>query len=187
MKSLRAGLVRQELSLVSENIKVLLGFLLLFAAAQISIPLQPVPIVLTTVGVMLIGLLYSRRTALLSVFAYVVAGACGVPVFQGFSGGFMYLFGATGGYLVGFFLAVALMSTVREQIAITSFTRTLALCTLGTVAIFIPGLLWLSHLVGISRALEFGLYPFIIPGIVKAVLLSGALRVIGARFTASRR
>lgn len=180
MKSPRA-LSIVELS-ISENVKAFLGFLLLFASAQISIPLQPVPIVFTTVGVMLIGLLYSRKTALSSVLLYVVAGFCGLPVCQGFAGGYAHMLGPTGGYVIGFFLAVLVMSTLRERIKLTSFSRILLLCTIGTVTIFIPGVLWLSVLVGMPRAIDVGVLPFILPGLCKAVLLSGALRIIGVTF-----
>lgn len=64
--------------------EILSCVLLLFLMAQISIPLQPVPITLQTLGVMLIGLKFHRRTAFYSVLTYLSLGAAGLPVLANF-------------------------------------------------------------------------------------------------------
>ena len=163
----------------SEAVHVVLGTLILCAGAQISIPLQPVPIVLTTVSVMLLGLLYSKRSALSSVALYIVLGACGIPVFQGFSGGARILYGPTAGYILGFVAALWVMTSIKERYSVTSFRAIFLTCILGTFAIFIPGVLWLSVLLGFKKAFLLGVVPFIVPGIVKSLLLSGAIRFVG--------
>lgn len=176
-----ASFVASNINIRSESLKVVLGSLLLFASGQIAIPLEPVPIVMTTVGVMLIGLLYERRTALLAVLAYISAGAVGLPVFQGFAGGIIHLYGPTAGYIIGFAFAVLVMTLLREKFGLKSFWGMLLNCTIGTLVIFIPGVLWLTILMGFQDALKFGVMPFIIPGVLKAFCLTGALQIIQPR------
>lgn len=181
MKTATIAVVRDLINLKSEALKVFLGAMLLFAAGQISIPLKPVPIVLTTVGVMLIGLLYTRKTAIYTLLTYMAAGAVGLPVFQGFAGGLRHFSGPTAGYIVGFLLAVMVMTFLREKFNLESFWGMLFNCSVGTLMIFIPGVLWLSILMGFPNAIKFGVLPFIVPGIVKAIILSGSLKIIKSR------
>lgn len=72
-------------------------FLVLFtlcmvAGAYIKIPVGPVPIALTSLFVLLAGLLLGPRLGLLSVLFYLLLGAIGLPVFT--AGGGLGLFGA---------------------------------------------------------------------------------------------
>lgn len=161
-----------------EIFKIALGVLVLFACSQISIPTVPVPITMQTVGVMLIGLLYTRRSALISVISYTAFGAIGLPVFQGFAGGIAHLYGPTAGYLVGFTASVYVMTIFREKFGLESFWGILLNCLIGTLIVFAFGVSWLAFNIGLKDALTFGVLPFIIPGAIKASLLSGALSFI---------
>jgi biotin transport system substrate-specific component len=161
-----------------ESLKVVLGMLILFAGSQIAIPLEPVPITFQTVAVMLIGLLYSRREALSSVILYLALGGMGLPMFQGFEGGISHLYGPTAGYLIGFIASVYVMATLREYFELQSFLGILFNCIVGTLIVFVFGLSWLAYIIGFKDAITFGLMPFIIPGAIKAFMLSGALRFI---------
>lgn len=185
MKMLEAATLSKHDAKI-EAMKITAGVLLLFATSQLSIPLQPVPITMQTAGVMLIGLLYSRRAAVLTVMAYITLGVIGLPMFQNFASGIVHLHGPTAGYLLGFIPSVFVMSTLREKFGLRSFWGTLLNCIIGTMVVFTLGLSWLSTLVGVKSALTLGLLPFIIPGACKAILLSGALRVIRGGLRASK-
>ena len=82
---------------------------LLAICSWIQIPIGAIPITLQTFGVFAaLGLLGGKRgTIAISVF--LLLGAVGAPVFSGFQGGFGKLFGATGGYLLGFLLSGAVV------------------------------------------------------------------------------
>lgn len=160
------------------SLKIALGVLVLFAGSQIAIPLEPVPITMQTVAVMLIGLLYPRRAGLWTVILYTVLGGMGLPMFQGFEGGLSHLYGPTAGYIFGFIVSVYVMATLREKFNLDSYAGILANCIIGTVVVFACGISWLAAVIGLRDALSFGLIPFIIPGAVKAILLSGAVRYI---------
>lgn len=90
-----------------------LAYIALMAAlialcAWISVPLGPVPFTMQTFGIFAaLGLLGGRRGTL-AFLIYLLLGIVGLPVFSGFSAGAGVLFGATGGYLLGY-LAAALL------------------------------------------------------------------------------
>ena len=156
------------------------GVGLLFLTSQISIPLEPVPITLQTVGVMLIGLLFERRAAVHTVLVYLSLGGIGVPVFANFHGGATYLFSKSGGYLWGFLAAVAVMTTLRSKLKLQdhNFFHIALNCLAGTIVVFMCGIGWLSQFIGFEAAIRFGLVPFIIPGIIKILVLTGAIRYL---------
>ncbi len=159
-------------------LQVLIAVGLLFCSAHISIPLQPVPITLQSVAVMLIGLFYSRKQAVRSVVSYLLLGALGVPVFAKFGAGPAYFCGPTAGYLFGFLAAVAAMSFFREKFAKQTALNMLCSCLLGSGLIYACGVSWLACFIGFEKAIQVGLLPFIIPGCFKALLLSQAARFI---------
>ncbi|MDM8335713.1 biotin transporter BioY [Wolbachia pipientis] len=154
--------------------------LLLFLMAQISIPLQPVPITLQSLGVMLIGLKFNRKTAFYSVLTYLLLGAAGLPILANFSGGYHIFLGPVGGYLIGFLAAVIVMGEVNEFLSSKcgSFTRNSLGCLTGTVVIFVCGVSWLAVYVGLKQAIMVGILPFILPGLVKIFLLVAALQYL---------
>src|SRR5215207_3565682 len=76
-------------------------------AAQIAIPLEPVPFTLQVLAVILSGLLLGPRYGALAQAIYVLVGAVGVPVFAQFSGGLGVVLGPTGGYLVSYPIAAS--------------------------------------------------------------------------------
>jgi len=83
------AIVQNSLVRISDSLalKTIIGSLLLFVMGQIAIPLEPVPITLHTVAVMLIGMTYDKKSAVSSVISYILIGAMGAPVFHDFTSG----------------------------------------------------------------------------------------------------
>jgi len=156
---------------------VALGIGLLTLFSKIYIPLQPVPITLQTVAVMLIGLLYSRTNAIQTVAMYLALGALGMPVFAGPVAGMAKLIGPTGGYLVGFLSAVIVMTTLRTWLNKPTFMHQTALCVAGTVALFACGITWLTYLSNFEAAITAGILPLIVPSILKIGILVSMLKL----------
>lgn len=75
----------------------------------ISLPFEFVPISLQTLVLFLAPLLFGR-IALYSTFLWLFQGVLGLPMFFGFSGGIIHLFGPTGGYLIGFLFSISFLS-----------------------------------------------------------------------------
>ena len=127
------------------------------AHLRVLLPLSPVPVTAQTLVVLLLGALLGARRGLLAVGLYLTGGAAGLPVFAGGS-----LAGPTGGYLVGFAAAAALVGALAE----IGWTRrplaAFAVLLLGNAAIYLFGLPWLAGFVGWNAAAPLGLYPFLL-------------------------
>jgi biotin transport system substrate-specific component len=158
--------------------------------AYVRIPVagSPVPITLQTLFVMLSGAVLGRRLGSLSQLCYLVLGAAGLPIFQGYSFGASYLLGPTGGYIVGFFFAAYLIGRMintgnrRASFVIASFTA-------GSLVVYAFGILWLTFLYGVSitKAFSIGVLPFIPGDILKilfaALVYSGISRRVKTVFS----
>ncbi len=162
-----------------EALKVAIGVILLAACSQIAIPLQPIPITLQTLAVFFIGLTYSPGSAVVTVGTYLILGAFGLPVFANYHGGLVWVFGKTGGYLFGFWVAVFIMATLQEKQQTRKFLPTFLICIVGQAIIDALGILWLSTYVGMKAALSFAILPFMWPRILKIALLNGILYTTG--------
>jgi biotin transport system substrate-specific component len=141
---------------------------LIAAGAFLVIPIAPVPIVLQNLFVLLAGLLLGSRWAAASVAIYLLAGACGLPVFAGGSGGLGHLVGPRGGYLFGFLIAAFLVGFIAERSKQRLVPEILGMI-LGSIAIYATGVPWLMMMLGLSphKALAVGMYPFLIGDALK--------------------
>lgn len=147
-----------------------LGSIFVGLAAQISVPMIPVPMTLQTLAVLAVGGAYGMRLGAATLALYAVEGAAGLPVFANFSGGFHVIAGPTGGYILGFVLAAALVGYLVEKGWGANVVKLCGAMLLGAAVLYVPGLLWLAKFTGAADALGYGLYPFVIGDIVKAVL-----------------
>jgi len=171
---------RTQAAWMYDVILVVLGSVLIAGSAwvQIRLPFTPVPITGQTFAVVLIGALYGARRGVATVLAYLAQGALGLPVFAGGAAGLAYILGPTGGYLLGFILAAALVGLLAERGWDRRPVLTALAMTLGTAALFIPGLLWLGFFLGWDNVLAAGLIPFL-PGAVLKIALATALLPLG--------
>ena len=175
----RSLLAVKNLATTESLLKIIGGALLVYAGASISIPLEPVPITLQTVAILLIALTYGRAESMAAILTYVGAGVMGAPVFAGGAFGPMVLLSPSGGYIFGFVAAVYIVGYMKEKFGTEKFLPLLAASAMGEVAIFALGVAWLTYLLGFEKAVAVGLMPFILPGVAKTVFLAVALRAMG--------
>lgn len=155
---------------------ILLGSLVVAVAAQISIPLQPVPITGQTFAVLLVGMVLGSRRGALALAAYLAEGIAGLPVFAEAKFGLATVLGPTGGYLVGFIAAAWLVGWLAERGWDRNLFATLAAMAAGNVVIYAFGLAWLSTfpfvngLLGEAGLLTLGMIPFLFGDAIKAIL-----------------
>ena len=90
---------QKSFGLINSLIAVILGSLLLIISSKIKIPLYPVPMTLQPLAVLLIGMLYGRNLATLTVGFYIFQGILGLPVFAN-GGGLLYILGPTIKYIL---------------------------------------------------------------------------------------
>ncbi len=155
---------------------VVAGSVLIAASAKVSIalPRNLVPITGQTFAVLLIGALFGSRRGVATVLAYLAEGAAGIPVFAGKGAGVAYIVGPTGGYLIGFVVAAGIVGWLAQRGWDRRFMTTVAAMTLGTIAIFVCGMVWLAVVRGLTYAVVGGLFPFI-PGAIVKIVLAAAL------------
>ena len=148
------------------------------AQARFYLPDNPVPVTLQTLGVLLAGGVLGWRWAFLSVAGYYLLGMAGAPVFQGGGGGWHYVTGsATGGYLLGFLLSAPAVGFLVQR----GWHRGKALWPMlaGSLAIYLPALLWLSVFdfgwPANGELLSAAVYPFLPGDLLKLALAALAV------------
>ncbi len=156
---------------------VVLGTLIVALLAQVRIPLPftPVPVTGQTLGVLLVAAALGFRRGTASLGLYVTAGIAGLPFFTGGGAGLAALTGPTGGYLVGFVAAAALVGFLAERGWDRTWYKVAALFSLGSLVIYFFGAAYLSTLIGLDKAWAAGVLPFIPGDILKAALAAWIL------------
>ena len=141
----------------------------------ISIP-AAVPFTMQTFGVFLAVGLLGGRNGTLAVVIYLLLGAAGLPVFSGFTGGIGHLFGATGGYIIGFVFS-ALLMWLMERFLGRSLKALVASMIAGLLVCYAFGTAWFmvvyardSGSIGLITALSWCVFPYIIPDALKILL-----------------
>lgn len=167
-------------SLATDAALILAGAVLTAIAAQIAIPMWPVPITGQTFAVLLVGAVLGASRAAISMIAYFSLGAAGLPVFTGAVAGIT--FGPTFGYLVGFIAAAAVVGWLGQLNWHRKVSGVLASFAIGNAVIYLFGLPWLAFaLAHLNQASDFGavvaagLVPFLIGDAIKMVLAAAAL------------
>ncbi len=151
----------------------LVGSAVLTLSARISVPFYPVPMTMQSLAVLLLGAAFGLPLGAATTVLYLVEGALGLPVFAGtpmHGLGLAYMMGPTGGFLVGFVLAAAVVGFFAERGADRSLPQMLGAMTLGHAVLFATGYAWLAHLMGAEAALVAGVLPFVLGTIVKTLL-----------------
>src|SRR5437588_10450197 len=160
------------------QVGLVIGFSLLTAlAAQIVIPIGPIPITGQTFAVLLTGALLGSRLGAMAMIAYLVEGASGLPFFSGGHGGLFPLWGQTGGYLIAFPAVAFITGAFAEHEWDRKFLTAAAAMAIGSLVIMLSGWMWFSLVMRTSPALTFFITVLkFIPGdIIKIVLAAAVL------------
>lgn len=112
--------------------------------AQITVPFWPVPMTGQTFAVLSVGLVCGWRIGAAALLLYLIEGALGLPFFAGGGSGWAAIAGPSGGYIVGFVLAAALVGWLAERGWARSFAMSVLALLLGNVVLYLPGLAWLA-------------------------------------------
>lgn len=160
-----------------------------------------VPLTLQTFGVLFTAGLLGARRGSAATAIYLLIGIVGFPVFSAnaegvhrsgletffaFDGGRLIL-GSTGGYLVGFLVASAVVGTLAQRGWDRRIGGSIGAMLIGSVIIYVFGVTWLAIAANLemSLALTFGLYPFL-PGDLLKLFLAAGLLPLGWRLVSRR-
>ena len=119
--------------LLKQALLVVVGIALMTAAAKIKLPVPPSPVAvgLGTFAVLTIGAAYGARLGLVTIMGYMLIGMLGFDVFQSSTAelnGLAYMSGSTGGYLVGYVLAIGALGWLAAR----GWDRSVWLMALGS-------------------------------------------------------
>ncbi|MCL1790753.1 MAG: biotin transporter BioY [Peptococcaceae bacterium] len=150
---------------------------LIIIGGYISIPAGPVPLVLADFFVMLAGIVLGARYGAVSVAVYLGLGAIGLPVFAGGRAGLAVLWGPTGGFLVGYLLAVVVIGLIMGTSSGKGFSgkgfrvRLILALVAGNGMLYLCGVPWLKTVSHMSWpvALATGVMPFL-PGLILKIV-----------------
>ncbi|MCH8878941.1 MAG: biotin transporter BioY [Planctomycetes bacterium] len=151
---------------------------ILGAMVRVPLPGTPVPMTLQTAVVLFAGVALGARLGAFSQLLYLAIGLAGVPVFADSGAGPQYVFGATGGYLLGFVIVPIVVGRLTARSS--GLKPTLAAAAVGTILIFTLGVGWLAISAGsVWTALEQGLLPFWLGAVLKCGLVVAAGSMLG--------
>ena len=156
-------------SRVRTALLVLGGALFTALMAQIVIPMQPVPMTGQTLAVVLVGSALGAKRGAAALTLYVMLGFF-FPVYAEGNSGVEVIYGATGGYLIGFIVAAYFVGWLAERGSDRKFLTAFVSFVVGQLIIFAFGLLVLKLSLDMSWAqtIHDGFTVFIIGGLVKA-------------------
>ena len=168
---------------------ILSGAVFTAYAAQLVIPMWPVPITAQTLAVLLVGSVLGATRGAISLIVYFSMGAVGLPVF---SAATSLSFGPTFGYLVGFIAAAAVVGYLSQRGWHKSVAGVLVSFAIANSVIYLFGLPWLAFVLGslgaandLASVAAAGLAPFILGDVIKmtvaAALLPLAWKFLGKK------
>lgn len=155
---------------------VVLGTLFLALSSYVEVPMVPVPMTMQTFAVAMVGALYGWRLGGITIVAWLIEGALGLPVLAGGAAGAAHFAGTTGGYLFAFPIAGATVGWLAEQgwngaKPFLAFVAALA----GNLACLALGGIWLGVMIGAEQAFTYGVAPFLVGAVLKSALGAAVL------------
>jgi biotin transport system substrate-specific component len=174
---------------------IVAGALFITLTAQFVILREPVPITGQTLGVLLVGGALGSKRGASAALLYVVLGFF-LPVYAEHSQGLQRIIGvsdgqlvlgATGGYLIGFIVAAAVVGRLAELGWDRNVLGAIAAFAVGNMVIYAFGVPWLMLATGLdlAGAIAAGVTPFLVIDAVKiliaAALFPAAWWIVGKR------
>ena len=180
---------------MTNNISKKLVFTALFAALiavcgfiSIPVPGTPIPIVLQNMLTVLTGLMLGPVWGTIATALFLVAGALGLPIFSGGTGGISRLMGPTGGFLFGYVIATLVAGIIAQRPVYgkkTSLIRLISATVAGFVVMYIPGVIHFMNVMEktFAQTMTLCVIPYIPGDIIKmviAILLASKLRIVAS-------
>jgi biotin transport system substrate-specific component len=148
----------------------------LFAQISINVPGSPVPVTGQTLAVGLVGATLGLRRGMASLTLYAVLGLF-LPFYADGSSGWHVVWGASGGYIIGFIFAAGFIGWMAEHGADRNVWLAFLAFVGGQLLVFAFGLVGLKLAVDQpwGWTIHNGFTIFILGGIIKAVIGAIAL------------
>ncbi len=138
----------------------------LCAPIAICLPFTPIPVVIQLQVILLLSAILGPRRGVWMVSAFLMQGAMGLPVFAAGASTIGTLIGPRGGYLAGYLIAAYVVGRLYQKNNL--FLSMIA----GNGVVYICGFAWLSQFIGMERAFQLGIVPFILGDFIKVTLFA---------------
>jgi biotin transport system substrate-specific component len=166
-------------ALTRSGATIALGVALTALAAQVTLPIpgSPVPVTGQTFAVLVTATALGPSRAFAAQALYLALGVLGLPVFAHAQHGAQPVFGATGGYLIGFLVAALIAGYGARRGADRSPRSALPVMALASAGIYLFGVSWLVLSTGmpVAHAVTVGVVPFLLGDALKVLLAAAAL------------
>jgi len=163
----------QNSKIIKYFLIIVLGSILLTISSKIKIPFYPVPMTMQTFVVLLLGISFGYKLAVMTIGLYLLEGILGLPVFSNSPEkgvGLVYFTGPTMGYLIGFLFAGFLTGYLNLK---TNIFFIFLKLIFSVSIIYILGALWLGIVIGWDKPiLQLGVTPFLLAEFFKILLLT---------------
>jgi len=171
-------------SVLTHVFLVIGGSAIIAISAQIAIPIPftPVPLTMSPLAVLLIGIALGSRRGAAAAVLYLLEGLSGLPVGAQGHGGPLWLIGPTAGYLYAYPFAAFITGWFSERGFAKGFARAFVAMVIALAVIYLGGWSWLAVIAGPRAAFTMAIVPFVVADLVKiaigAALLPYAQRMI---------
>ncbi|MEC8763496.1 MAG: biotin transporter BioY [Actinomycetota bacterium] len=178
---------------------VLAGVAVVALLAKVSFFIGPIPITGQTLGVILVGAALGSARGAATMTTYMFVGLLGLPVFAGPVAGPAYLLAPSFGFILGFIPAAFVAGWFAERAWDRKPLLAFAGFVIASVIPFVIGVPYMAFILSTvmgqtiapAEVLNAGLWPFIVPGLIKAgfaaLLIPGAWALVRRIDTAKKR
>ena len=178
---------------------VLAGVAVVALLAKVSFFIGPIPITGQTLGVILVGAALGSARGAATMTTYMFVGLLGLPVFAGPVAGPAYLLAPSFGFILGFIPAAFVPGWFAERAWDRKPLLAFAGFVIASVIPFVIGVPYMAFILSTvmgqtispAEVLNAGLWPFIVPGLIKAgfaaLLIPGAWALVRRIDTAKKR
>jgi biotin transport system substrate-specific component len=157
---------------------VAIGVLLIAVGAKISfvLPDNPIPVTGQTFGVLVAGGALGFRRGIAAAGIYVLLGVVGLPFFALSRTGIEVIWGTSGGYLIGFIVAAAIVGRLAELGWDRSILGAIGAMLIANAAIYVIAVPWLAVTAGYGpeEAIQKGFLTFVVGDAIKLALGAAA-------------
>ena len=184
-------------TLLKQALLVLAGSAIIAIAAKVSVPLGATSMTLQTLAVLVVGLTFGSRLGAITLVAYLVQGAAGLPMFTLTTApGLAAFVGPSAGFLLGF-VAMAWFAGFVAERGVKSVLGLSAATLAASALLYVPGLAWPALVAGglgieagwvaptMENLLGWFMLPFLagdaLKAVIAALIVSGAWAALGKK------
>ncbi|MSS85195.1 biotin transporter BioY [Actinomycetaceae bacterium WB03_NA08] len=173
------ALARTKTVFQSIPAQMLSGVLALTLLSQVVIPLpfSPVPLTLSTLAAMLLGVYLGPIRGMAAAVLYAAAAAVGAPILAGFTAGVMVV---SFGYVIGYIVAAGIVGVYASRLGKANPLIAFFVAGAASLSVYIPGVIWMMLATGMDlrTGIAAGVVPFLIGDALKSIVVAGALTMV---------